>query len=116
MTINHINLVVSNVAAARNLFETNFGFTCTLNKGDNVIAVLENQEHFTLVLMTDKGDMKYPANFHIGFLMQTTQEVSDTYQLLKKNGIPVERAPGKVRNSFAFYFRFDTFMIEVGTA
>jgi hypothetical protein len=47
--------------------------------------------------------------------MKTPQAVTDMYLKLKENGVQLETQPGKIRNSFAFYFRFDTFMMEVGT-
>ena len=115
MKLNHINLVVTNVEAAVNLFEKYFDFKCTETKGNNVVAILKGADNFTLVIMTSKdGDLKFPAAFHIGFMQTTTQEVVDIYQKLKSAGIDAGQEPRKIRDSFGFYFLFDNIMIEVG--
>ena len=115
MKLNHINLVVSNVADAIRLFETYFSFKCTDIKGDNVIAILKGANDFTLVIMTDKNrQVTYPDAFHIGFMLNSEIEVTQTYGTLKNDGIVVGQEPGKIRDSFGFYFNFDNIMIEVG--
>ncbi len=84
-----------------------------------MLAVLHGDDGFELVLMAaamDKGNNDaYPNNFHIGFMMGSEEEVNAIWQLLKNGGIQLDRAPGKIRNSFGFYFHFDKLMIEVGT-
>ena len=116
MTLNHINLVVSNVAEAIKLFETYFNFKCTDIKGDNVVAILKGADGFTLVIMKSKnGDAMYPDAFHIGFMLESETEVKRTYDMLQNGGIGVGDEPRNIRDSFGFYFRFDNIMIEVGT-
>ncbi|HVZ97635.1 MAG TPA: VOC family protein [Chitinophagaceae bacterium] len=115
MKLNHINLVVSNIADAVKLFETYFNFKCTDVKGDNKMAILKGTDDFTLVIMTDKnGQAAYPDSFHIGFMLNTEDEVTETYNALKNGGISVGQEPRKIRDSFGFYFKFDSLMIEVG--
>lgn len=115
MKLNHINLVVSNVAKATDFFETYFNFKCTEIKGDNIITVLKGVDDFTLVIMTNKGgEIMYPEAFHIGFMLNDTNAVTATYEKLKNGGIDVGQEPRKIRDSFGFYFNFDTVMIEVG--
>ena len=115
MTINHINLVVTDVESVTKFFETYFGFSPTLIKGNNIIAVLENIEGFSLVLSSDKsGGIAYPKDFHIGFMQDTPEQVQELYDRLKAGGIELGRPPGKIRNSYAFYFYFDQVFIEVG--
>jgi catechol-2,3-dioxygenase len=115
MKLNHINLVVANVADTIKLFETYFGFKCTDIKGDNVIAILKGADDFTLVIMTDKnGVPTYPDAFHIGFMLDSEEKVTQSYNHLKNGGITVGQEPRKIRDSFGFYFNFDNIMIEVG--
>ncbi len=115
MKLNHINLVVSNVAEATNLFETYFNFKCTDIKGDNIVAILKASNDFTLVIMTNKnGQTTYPDAFHIGFMLDSKEEVIKTYDTLKNGGVAVGQEPRKIRDSFGFYFNFDNIMIEVG--
>lgn len=115
MTINHINLVVNNVSQAVNFFETYFGFKCELIKGENVIAILKNEENFTLVISSSKdGANVYPKDFHIGFMLNDAGEVDSLYQKLKVGNIVLSQEPRKIRNSYGFYFYFDNLFIEVG--
>lgn len=115
MKLNHINLVVSNVAEATSFFETYFNFKCTDIKGDNIIAVLEGTDGFTLVIMTNKeGKVIYPEGFHIGFMLDNQNAVTEVYGKLKSGAISVGQEPGKIRDSFGFYFTYDNIMIEVG--
>lgn len=115
MALNHLNLVVSNVADAVTLFETFFGFKCTEIKGNNVVAVLKDTNNFTLVIMIEKnGNITYPDAFHIGFLLDDITAVNETYKKLKTGGVAVGEEPRKIRDGFGFYFTFDNIMIEVG--
>ncbi|MVT09919.1 VOC family protein [Chitinophaga tropicalis] len=113
MTINHLNLIVTDVTRNVNFFETYFNFKCEAVKGDNVLAVLKNTGDFTLVLM--KGEeASYPKDFHIGFMVDSEEEVEAIHKKLLDGQINITRAPGKIRNSFGFYFYFDNLFIEVG--
>jgi catechol 2,3-dioxygenase-like lactoylglutathione lyase family enzyme len=116
MKLNHINLVVANVADTIKLFETYFSFKCTTIKGDNIVAILKGADDFTLVVMTDKdGRAAYPKAFHIGFMLDSEEEVAKTYNTLKNGGVEVGQEPREIRDGFGFYFNFDNIMIEVGT-
>lgn len=118
MTINHLNLPVSNVAEAITFFESYFGLKCIHTKGDNMIAVLKNAADFTLVLMSSKMNRNdnntYPDAFHIGFMLDNTEQVNKTYLMLKNGGVQLDREPQKIRDSYGFYFYFDNLFIEVG--
>lgn len=115
ITLNHINLLVSDVAKASVFFETHFGFKCMEVKGDDIVAVLKGVDGFTLVLMKNKkGIPIYPEAFHIGFMLGCVGEVNELCRRLKSAGIIDTHEPQKIRDSFGFYFNFDGIMIEVG--
>lgn len=115
MKLNHINLVVSNVAVTILFFEKYFDFKCTDVKGDNIVAILKGADDFTLVILKNKeGNPIYPDAFHIGFMLDSTDSVTETYQKLKNGGVVLEQEPKKIRDSFGFYFTFENLMIEVG--
>jgi len=115
MKLNHINIVVTNVAEVVRFFEIYFNFKCTETKGDNIVAVLKGDDGFILVLMKDKeGKSTYPDAFHIGFMLDNAEQVNEIYLKLKNGGIDVGQEPRKIRDSFGFYFHFEKIMIEVG--
>jgi catechol 2,3-dioxygenase-like lactoylglutathione lyase family enzyme len=119
MKLNHLNLSVPNVAETKQFFETYFEFTCVDEKGNNALVVLNGKDNFILTLMSDSfnksGAFTYPNAFHFGFIFSTEAEVNSIYEKLKNGGITVEHEPGKIRNSYGFYFTFqDRLMIEIG--
>ncbi len=115
MKLNHINLVVSNVANAVQFFEKYFDFKCTQIKGDHIVAILKGPDDFTLVILKNKEDSSvYPDFFHIGFMLESVEQVMGVYYKLKNGGVVVDQEPKKIRDSFGFYFNFENLMIEVG--
>lgn len=108
MKLNHINLPVENVNESRQFFETYFGFKCTEVKGDNLLAVLQGKDNFILVLMShsfNRDDISaFPSAFHIGFLLETKEEVMQQYNRLKAGNIYLENEPVNMRGVFGFYF------------
>jgi catechol-2,3-dioxygenase len=118
MTINHLNLTVTDVTKSVELFKKYFEFSCDHIKGDNVIAVLKNSDGFVLVLMASqmnqKGNLTYPDAFHIGFMLETSEAVDNIHKKLTGNKIEITHPPRKIRDSYGFYFYFDNLFIEVG--
>jgi predicted enzyme related to lactoylglutathione lyase len=112
MTINHLNLVVTDVPKAIALFETNFDFTCEEIKGDNAIAILINIAGFTLVLMHGKDP--YPRHFHFGFFVAAEAEVDSMHSRLATHLATIPDNPSRIRDTYGFYFHFDNLLIEVG--
>ncbi|MDN5287730.1 MAG: hypothetical protein JWR38_4004 [Mucilaginibacter sp.] len=108
MKLNHINLSVSDVAASVRFFEQYFYFKCIETKGDNLLAVLQGTDNFTLVLMASSfnrnGNTTYPDAFHIGFFVDGREQVTDLYNRLVAGGIATEHPPGSMRGSYGFYF------------
>jgi len=108
MKLNHINLPVSDVAASSSFFEQYFNFKCTGKKSDNLIAILQCTDGFTLVLMANSfnrnGNGTFPDAFHVGFLLSSRQEVTDIYNQLLAGGFAAEQAPASMRGGYGFYF------------
>ena len=115
MTINHLNLVVNDLVQTIKFFETFFEFTLKDIKGDNIIAVLENKENFTLVIMSSKNqELSYPKDFHFGFILESKIAVDTLHQKLQAAGFQIENNPRTIRNSYTFYLSFDNLFIEIG--
>jgi catechol-2,3-dioxygenase len=115
MKLNHINLPVNDVGNTVSFFEQYFGFTCTEVKGDFIIAVLKGADDFILVLMKAKETAVYPQAFHIGFLQETKTAVDHIFNSLQNYPSLEIKQPGKIRDSYGFYFDFDCILIEVST-
>lgn len=106
--LNHVNLPVADVAASSEFFEQYFNFKCTDIKGNNMLAVMEGEDGFILVLMADtfnrNGNNNYPDAFHIGFLVDSHEQVVEVYDRLVEGGGNVTQPPGSLRGGYGFYF------------
>ncbi len=128
--LNHIDLVVANVAENRAFFEKYFGFKTIVSIGDD-LAVMTDGTDFSLVLSgpevaaeigqiqragkADRQDkepagadakkpIEYPAGFHIGFHQDSKQGVDEMYKKLKDGGVAVD-LPKEYHGAWTFYVR-----------
>lgn len=117
MNLNHLNLSVPDVPAAKVFFETHFQFQSEDSKPNDTLSVLTGENGFILVLMherlNEKGNTAYPDAFHIGFYLDNEEQVNAKYEHLKSGGIAVDGEPRKIRKTYGFYFYFQNMMIEV---
>lgn len=91
MRLTHIDLQVSDVDAAREFFETFFGLRCTYQR-QKQIAIFKDETGFEFAVsnLFDSPPPAYPLDFHIGFVLERTGEVHETYDRLKKAGVPMK--------------------------
>jgi catechol 2,3-dioxygenase-like lactoylglutathione lyase family enzyme len=119
MKLNHINLPVKDVTAAREFFETYFGFRSDDIKLNDTLSILRGEDGFTLVVMSEKlnqnGNHIYPDAFHIGFFQPTDQDVIAVYERLKAGGVILTQEPQLIRKTFGFYFHYQNILIEIAT-
>jgi catechol 2,3-dioxygenase-like lactoylglutathione lyase family enzyme len=117
LSLNHLNLVVRDLAAAQAFFERHFGFALRDRRGD-AIVVLDDGHGFTLVLSSppqSRGESPvYPDGFHVGFLVRSAADVDAAHRRLTDGGLDVPKAPRKMRGTYGFYFReLDGILFEV---
>lgn len=108
MKLNHINLTVADVKATAKFFEEFFSFSSIEMKGGNVLAVLQGEDGFILVISSfafNRNDNhNYPDAFHVGFLVDSKQDVDSKYSDLVAASYPLDRAPGNIHGAYGFYF------------
>lgn len=119
MNLNHLNLSVPDVPAAKIFFETHFQFRSEDSKPNDTLSVLTGADGFLLVLMHERlnqnGNIAYPDAFHIGFYLANEAAVNEKYEELKNAGIVLEQPPQKIRRTYGFYFNLQNIMIEITT-
>ena len=107
MQLNHLNLCVDDLTEARAFFQTCFDFQCLEQKKD-AIAVMTDGRGFTLVLSNSlafgNAPASYPSGFHVGFLLETGEQVDQAYRRLAAANVPLTQEPRKIRESYGFYF------------
>jgi lactoylglutathione lyase len=101
MKLNHLNLTVADVRATAEFLAKYFGMR---SMGGNAgMAFLSDDDGFVLTLMKAgrATELKYPANFHIGFGQATEERVNEIYQRLKDDGFDAN--PPSRQHAWTFY-------------
>jgi len=120
MKLNHINLTVPDVKVTADFFEKIFSFNCLEIKGDNALAVLKGEDGFVLVITSHafnrSNNHSYPDAFHVGFLVNSKQEVDLKYDQLISSGYTTGHAPRNMHGAYGFYFNAPgNILVEVST-
>ena len=115
MKLNHLNLTVTDVSETHNFLETYFGLQSL--GGNKNMAFLSDDDgaviSLTSVKIAKETEVKYPANFHIGFMEESEERVNEINQRLLDDGFGVP-PPAKLHGSWTFYFLAPGgFIIEV---
>jgi len=105
MRLNHLDLPVRDVAAARDFFETWLDFTHVETRGANGLSILRDASGLVLVLsrLQRRGARRFPAGFHIGFHLETEAAVVHLHARLSGAGLGEIAAPSMQRGAFSFY-------------
>ena len=115
MRVNHINLQVSDVAAARDFFEKHFGMECRFQRRDE-LAIMDDGGgmEFSVSNLFHSPPSPYPSDFHIGFILEDEPAVRSTYQRLKSAGVEMKTDISRGGPSIYFMcFGPERIMIEV---
>jgi len=91
MRVNHINLQVSDVSAARAFFENHFGMDCKFQRRDE-LAIMDDGAgmEFSVSNLFHSPPSPYPPDFHIGFILDGESEVRSTYERLASAGVEMK--------------------------
>ncbi|HEY9639830.1 MAG TPA: VOC family protein [Coleofasciculaceae cyanobacterium] len=116
MKLNHLNLQVTDVQAARDFFETFFEFRCSYSRAE--LVILEDEAGFALAVSNLSGisNPQYPKDFHVGFRLDTVEEVKRLYDRLKNADIPINFDLQTAGPSLVFRcYGPDSILVEVST-
>jgi catechol 2,3-dioxygenase-like lactoylglutathione lyase family enzyme len=91
MLLNHINLQVSDVDAAREFFERFFGLRCRYQR-QTQIAIFESETGFEFAIsnLFNSPPPTYPPDFHLGFVLPHAADVRSVYERLTSAGIAMK--------------------------
>jgi catechol 2,3-dioxygenase-like lactoylglutathione lyase family enzyme len=91
MVLNHIDLQVSDVNAARAFFERFFDLRCRYQR-QTQIAIFEDGSglEFAVSNLFNSPPPTYPPDFHVGFVLPRASDVRGAYDRLKAAGIPMK--------------------------
>ena len=102
MKLNHLNLQVSDVQSARDFFEAFFGLHCSYARAE--LAMLEDGDGFALAVsnLSKVSAPQYPKDFHVGFRLESTEQVKNIYDRLKNAGVEMKFDLQKAGPNFVF--------------
>ena len=115
MTINHLNLTVTDPTETSAFLAKHFGLE---PRGGNAgIQMLHDDQRMVLTLIKGRADdrdtsaaaaekpprVKYPSSFHIGFIVESRDRVNQINQQLRDDGIEAD-APAHLHGAWTFYF------------
>jgi catechol 2,3-dioxygenase-like lactoylglutathione lyase family enzyme len=112
MTINHLNLTVTDVRAATAFLERYFGLQ---PRGGNAgMGFMTDDRGFALTLTKAGRDgATYPGSFHLGFFVESEARVDDVNRRLQEDGYRVD--PPKRSHAYTFYVSAPGgFTVELG--
>jgi catechol 2,3-dioxygenase-like lactoylglutathione lyase family enzyme len=99
MKLNHVNLSVTDVEAAKSFLMTYFELE-DLGTGNKNMAFLRDDGGLILSMFKGK-DVKYPGTFHIGFIQPSEAKVNEINARMKADGFDVR--PPERSHAWTFY-------------
>lgn len=104
MKLNHINLGVSDVAQAVDIFGRFFGLVPSEGMPVNENMAFLRDDAGALVSLFRVAEPSYPKVFHIGFLQDTPEEVRKVHAELTAAGFEIA-PPSENHGRLTFYFQ-----------
>lgn len=94
MKLNHINLPVHDVAAARDFMTKYFGFVTVMEVGKNFLVVQQDDGGLVLNLShfdkSNSAEVQYHRDFHVGFFVDSPEDVDGVHARLAADAVAVE--------------------------
>lgn len=87
MKLNHVNVPVTDVDAAKEFLEQYFDFQYL--GGDGMVAVLEGEDDTIIGLSPVDSEDDVPDSIHIGFFVDNRETVDEMHHLLETEGYHV---------------------------
>jgi hypothetical protein len=117
--LNHANLPVTEPGPLRDFLVQHFGFETLITRGDDAFVVLKGNGDFILNLMRAKpSDAGFPENFHIGFFLDSPDEVRAKHHELVTASVNTGELKALTRggwSSLTFYcYAPNEILVEVG--
>lgn len=112
MTLNHLNLTVTDPAATSEFLARHFALRP--GGGNRGMQVLYDDNGLVLTLIKGRAeDVRYPPTFHVGFIQPDEQRVNEINARLREEGLAVD-APARLHGAWTFYFTAPGgFVVEV---
>ena len=117
MKLNHLNLTVTDAAETAGFLTKYFGLRHIdgAPPASATMAFLTDENSMVLSMFRGKRgvEVEYPGIFHIGFIQESEEQVTQINERLRSDGYAVGK-PSRLHGSWTFYFKAPGgFTIEV---
>lgn len=104
MNLNHLDLPVPDVAQTKAFLERFFDFKETYTREDG-LTVLRDEDGFALTLSPLREDqaVHYPDGFHIGFNVDSEDDLFETHRKMVSAGVAIVRPMGDLNGATTFH-------------
>lgn len=113
MKLNHLDLLVNDVARTAEFFERYFGFCIQSNRNSPALQILTDESGFVLVLQRGEPGAEYPKGFHVGFLLDDVASVRALHARAVADGTPVSDVIVNSRGTIVYLTAPEGYHIEV---
>jgi catechol-2,3-dioxygenase len=113
MNINHLDLQVSDVPQHTSFFERVFGLERITKPGSPALAILEDDRGFVLVLQQRKDGDRFPDGFHLGFYVDSPDDVARMREKALRENVRVSDLIHNARGTTLYCTAPDGFWVEV---
>lgn len=110
LTLNHLNLPVTDVGATRDFLSKYFGMRTVMELGRNTMAMMRDGDGGGLVLNLSHFDkdktaeISYHKDFHVGFFVETRAEVDGVHARFVGDGLAAD-PPRRMAGRYSFYIQ-----------
>ncbi len=102
MDLNHIQLNTTNPEASADFYSRYFGFHKKIRNDRENGYFLWNKDGFLMSIFKIPENVQFPSWFHIGFRMDSVEEIKELYERLLKDGCKINREL-KIEQDFTFF-------------
>lgn len=114
MKLNHLDLHVRDVPATAAYFARYFGLEIRTSADSKALAILTDGHGFVLVLQhAEEGEDRYPAGFHLGFLLEDAASVRALQARAKDDGADVSDVIVNGRGTIVYFTAPEGYRVEV---
>jgi len=104
MNLNHLDLPVADTGATQAFFVQHFGFRNIFSREDGLIVMLD-EDGFALTLSPalNGAVAEYPGGFHVGFNVDSEDDLFEIHKALVLAGVPIIRPMGELAGAMTFH-------------
>jgi catechol 2,3-dioxygenase-like lactoylglutathione lyase family enzyme len=104
MKLNHIDLPVTDIPAARAFFVTHFEMRCIFEREDGLTVLLDEDGCALTLSGLRQGEApNYPKGFHIGFNLDNQDELFEVHGRMASAGVRIVRPLGDLAGALTFH-------------